>query len=318
MSGSFVTLADYSAELAKKGKPDAAGIVNALRQQNGLFDVLSFKECNDSGGVEKVPVEGNLPEVSWRILNRGTVSTKGSFKEVSFTCGSLESFCRVDEKIIEICGKEYGSSQNEGHLSAMSNKIATTFFYGDEAATPESFTGLAAYYPAVDNEQVFSAAGSGDSTTSIWFCSFGPRGLYGIYPRGVKCGFQVHYNGIVNEERDGLEIHSYEYQFTWDMGLALYDPRSVARVLAVDPEAVDASDMETAYTALASAYAATAARPGETHVIFANREALAYILKTAAFLGFDLQYFSFKGKIRPHLFGVPIMVCESILNTEGA
>lgn len=315
----FVTLADYSAELAKNGKTkNAADIINLMRQQNALFDVLQFKECNQPGGMERVPFEGDLPEGSWRILNRGTVSTKGRFREASFTCAGLESFCKIDEKIIQVCGSLYGNSQCVTHLSAMSNKIAETFFYGNENAKPESFTGLSTYYPEVDNKQVFSACGSGDSLTSIWFCSFGPRSLYGIYPRGVKTGFQVHNNGIVNEERDGLEIHCYEYQFDWDMGLALYDPRSVARVKDVDPARITATEMTQAYTALSSAYAATAARPGETHVIFANRAALDYIIKTSCLLGFSLQYFTFKGIIRPHLFGVPIMVCEALLNTESA
>ncbi len=315
----FVTLADYSAQLAKDGKTrQAADIINTLRQQNALFDVLQFKETNQPGGVERVPYEGDLPEVSWRILNRGTVSTKGRFREASFTCASLESFCLIDEKIIQTCGSLYGNSQCVAHLSAMSNKIATTFFYGDEAATPESFTGLSAYYRETDNRQVFSAMGQGDHETSIWFCSFGPRSLYGIYPRGVKTGFQTHYNGIVNVEKDGLELHCHEYQFSWDMGLCLYDPRAVARVKDVDPARVNTSEMKEFYEALAGAYAATAARPEEALVIFANRASMEYILKTACYLGFPLQYLAFKGKIRPHLFGVPVLLCEALLNTETA
>ncbi len=318
MSGSFVTLLDYSAELAKQGKNDAASLINILREQNALFDVLQYKEANSAGGMERVPVEATLPEPSWRILNRGTVSTKGSFREASFTCGGLETFCKVDEKIIQVCGKEYGESQNVAHMSAMSNKVASTFFYGNEKAVPESFTGLSAYYPETDNKQTFSALGQGDNLTSIWFCSFGPHSLYGIYPKGAKCGFQVHNNGIQIEKRDDTEIHVYEHQYSWDMGIALYDPRSVARVKDVDTDAVNATEMKQAYTALSAAYAATAARPGETHVILCNREALAYILKTACFLGFEMQYYTFKGKIRPHLFGVPILICEALLNTETA
>ena len=200
----------------------------------------------------------------------------------------------------------------------MSNKVATTFFYGNEKATPEGFTGLTAYYSEPDNKQIFSALCDGDHLTSIWFCSFGPHSLYGIYPRGMKCGFQVHNNGLVTAKRDGLEMHCYEYQYNWDLGLALYDPRSVARVMHVITAAVNEHEMKQAYFAFTAAYAATAARPGETHVILANREAMAYILKTACFLGFDLQFFAFKGKIRPHLFGVPILICEGLLNTETA
>ena len=311
----YVTMADYSAQLAKQGKTQASGIVNLMRQQNRLFDVLQFKETNTPGGTELVPVEGSLPNVDWRIINKGTTETKGSFKTLSFTCGGLESFCKVDEKLIQVCGAEYGSAQNVAHMTAMANKVASTFFYGNEAATPEGFTGLSTYYDTVDNEQVFSGVGEGP-LTSVWFCSFGPHSLYGIHPRGVPTGFQVHQNGIVKEERDGLELHCYEYQYNWDMGLALVDSRACARVANVDITASTENLLAIFHISLASAYAATTGRPGETLVCFANRKALAYILEASCICGFSLTYQDFKGKITPHIFGVPVLVCEALSMNE--
>ena len=320
------TLADYALFLQRTDKTAKLGQVIALQAQtNRLFEVLPIKQTNHSN-AEVVPLQGELPEVAWRIINRGTTPTVTRFKSAAFTCGGLENFVQIDEKLAEVCGSDFVAAENQAHMAALGNKIAETFFYGDEKVNPAGFTGLGAYYYDTDTEnwggQIINAGGTGDKLTSLWFVGFSDTSVYGICPPKIPTGFQHRYNGLVTVEVDGTEIKAHEYQYTWDLGLVVADYRKASRLMCIDAGVLTDVAARNFTEGMAEAFARIDPPTGNRarFVGFANKALMAYIIKTHAITGqgFVIDFRDFKGKPTLHYQGVPILLCDAIRNTETA
>ena len=322
----MVTLHDYALFLNRAEKTKPLGNIVALQAQtNRLFEVLPIKQCNQNTR-EVIPLQGDLPEIAWRILNKGTTPTVTRFKSASYTCGGLENIFQIDEKLVELCGRDYVMAENQTHMAALGNKMAETFFYGDENKNPAGFSGLGAYYYDTSTPdwggQIKSAGGTGDALTSLWFVGFSATSIYGICPPNIPTGFQHRYNGRVNVIVNDTEIKAHEYQYTWDLGLVVADYRKAARLKDIDTTALDASDAKAFTANMAETFAKIDPPTGEqaTLVGFANKALMAYIIKTHALAGqgFVIDFKDFKGKPTLHYQGIPILLCDAISNSESA
>ena len=59
-------------------------VVELQAQTNEIWQALPFKPCNKST-MEVVPLRTALPEVAWRMINKGTKPTKSSMAQATFT-----------------------------------------------------------------------------------------------------------------------------------------------------------------------------------------------------------------------------------------
>ena len=322
----MVTLHDYAIFLQRAEKTKKLGQVVALQAQtNRLFEVLPIKQTNQPS-MEVVPLQGDLPEVAWRLVNKGTTPVVTRFKSASFTCGGVENFAQIDEKLAELCGVDFILAENQAHMAALGNKIATTFFYGDETVNPAGFTGLCAYYYDTTTPdwggQIKSAGGTGDALTSLWFVGFSGTSIYGICPPSIPTGFQHRYNGLVSVIVDDTEIKAHEYQYNWDMGLAVADYRKASRLKDIDTTALSSESAKAFTEDMADVFARIDPPTGAQAQLvgFANKALMAYIIKTHAQTGqgFVIDFRDFKGKPTLHYQGVPILLCDAITSTESA
>lgn len=317
---------DYAMFLQRGEKTAKLGQVVALQAAtNRLFEVLPIKETNHPS-MEVVPLQGDLPEIAWRIINKGTTPAVTRFKSASFTCGGLENFVQIDEKLAEMCGPDYIAAENQAHMAALGTKIASTFFYGDEKVNPAGFTGLSAYYYDTSTPdwggQVKSAGGSGSALTSLWFVGFSDTSIYGICPPKIPTGFQYRCNGIVSIMVNDTEIKAVEYQYTWDLGLVVADYRKGARLKDIDTTALDSSEAKAFTESMAEVFAKVDPPSGNQARIvgFANKDLMAYIIKAHALTnqGFVIDFRDYKGKPTMFYQGVPILLCDAITSTESA
>ena len=101
----FVTLHDWAARFGAKGEYVTQKVIELQAQTNRLLDVLPFKQCND-GTQEVALMRADLPDVAWRLINRGVKPSKSKTKQASFTCGGMEALAKVDEKLLQINGND--------------------------------------------------------------------------------------------------------------------------------------------------------------------------------------------------------------------
>lgn len=318
----LATLYDLAARLGKKGDLAGQKVVELQAQSNDIWQVLPFKACND-GTKETVMLRKALPEVAWRMLNKGTQPTKSAVGQASYSTGGLEAYAEVDERMLQLNknSNTWRLSENFAHQEAMSQKMCQTIFYGDEKINPAGFTGFGAHYysKSLDplySDQIIDAGGTGSDLTSLWIVTFGYDTVYGIYPEGIPAGYKYRDNGRVQmRDEDGGILWGYQSQYNWDMGIAIRDPRYIVRIANIDTsKRDDSSFIET----LIEAYGQIHNPDHGRTVILANRNVQTYLsILAQAKTNVNLTVDNFGGKKITHFWGSPIIRNDAILNTES-
>lgn len=231
-------------DLARRIDPD--GKVNAIAEQlvqtNEVLEDMTWKEGNLTNG-EKTSVRTGLPAVTWRKLNYGVQPSKSATAQITDTCGMLEAYAEVDKALADLNGNTsaWRMSEDSAFLESMNQALAATIFYGDTAAYPERFVGLAPRFSSVSTSTAASAAsvidagGTGTDNTSIWLVCWGPQTVYGIYPKGSKAGFTHEDLGQVTLlDANNGRFEGYRTHYKWDCGLTVRDWRYVIRIANID------------------------------------------------------------------------------------
>ena len=323
----FPTLYDLAASVGVGDGANAKAnqkIIELQAQTNDIFQVLPLKECND-GTKEKVVLRTSLPEVAWRMLNKGVKPSKSAAGEISFTTGGVEAIADIDERQMQLNGNsnEYRMRENSGHQEAMTQKMCQTLFYGDEKINPAGFTGLGAYYYSFTQQddiyknQIVNAGGTGHKLTSLWIVTFGLDTIHGIYPKGVPAGYRYRDNGRVRVgDESGGSFWAYESQYNWDLGLAVRDPRYAVRLANIDTTQRD----DTTFIAKLIDAMGRIQDPYKANtktVILCNRDVRTYLrILASEKKNVMLNFADFMGKKLTHLDDAPIIRNDAIMTTE--
>lgn len=319
----LATMYDIAQQLRSGGNEMAAQVVELQAKTNRFWEVFPMRPCNDNTR-EKALIRTSLPDVAWRMINRGVAPTKSSMEQVSFTTGGVEAIAQIDERLMQLNknSNTFRLNENYAHQEAMSQKMATTFFYGDEKNNPAGFTGLSAYYydkagqDDVYADQIVDAGGTGNKLTSLWVVTFAPDTVYGIVPDGIPGGYQYKDNGRVKVKDDlGREYWGYESQYNWDVGLCVRDPRYVARLANIDTTNISTTDF---IDKLIEVYDCIENPDHGRTVILCNRKVQTMINIIAQKKNnVNLSLEDFGGKRIQHFWGSPILRNDAILNTES-
>jgi hypothetical protein len=232
------TLLDVARRTDADGK--IATIVELLNQTNDVLTDMSWVEGNLETG-NKTTVRTGLPTPTWRKLYGGVQPAKSTTAQVQDACGMLEAYAEIDKALADLNGNTaaFRLSEDAAHIEGMSQKLATTLFYGNEGTEPEAFTGLAPRYnslAAQNADNIINAGGASTDNTSIWLCVWGPQTGFGIYPKGSMGGLQMHDKGqvtIENVDGAGGRMEGYRTHYRWDAGLTIRDWRYFVRVANV-------------------------------------------------------------------------------------
>lgn len=243
------TIADLTARLDPDGK--IASIGEWLSQTNEWMGFLRFKEGNLPTG-ERTTVRTGLPTVYYRGYNQGIDPSKSRVAQIDEGAALLEGRSAVDRELAKAHGDvgEYRLTEAGAFFESMTQTHATTSFYGNAAASPKEFTGLAPRYNSLSGstaDQIISAGGSGSDNASIWLIVTGPMGVMGIYPKGTKAGItHIDVTGSTGVADDGVDVGQYysdadgkEFlalidQYNLYTGLSVKDPRKVVRIANID------------------------------------------------------------------------------------
>lgn len=231
------TLLDVTKRLDPGGKIDR--VAEMLAQTNEVLDDAVFMEGNLPTG-HRSTIRTGLPEPTWRKLYGGVQPTKSRTAQITDTAGMLEAYAEIDKALADLNGNTaaFRMSEDSAHVEGMSQEIAQSLFYADEATAPEQFTGLAARFNSLSAENAAnmnaSAAHNSNATnTSLWFIMWGPNTAFMIYPKGSKAGLTMDDKGQVTiESIDGAggRMEAYRTHYKQDLGFVLRDWRYVYRI----------------------------------------------------------------------------------------
>lgn len=340
------TLLDWAKEQDPDGK--AARIVELLAQTNDILLDMPYLEGNLPVG-HRTTVRTGLPSVAWRLLNGGITSSKSTSAQLDEQCGMLEALSEVDVDLAKLNGNEKGFRLNEAQafLEAMNQEHAQTLFYGNSGTAPEEFTGLAVRYSslsAANAQNIVVGGGSGSDNTSIWVIGWGPNSVHGIYPKGSQLGLQHKDMGeqlvTVTAGVGGERMRAFVDHWQWKTGIALKDWRYVVRIPNIDVSNLTGESSAANLTKLliralhrlpsmTGGKGADGSIQGVRPVIYMNRT-VAQMLDIQRYnvmagmgtgsqnLGGSITYDNVDGRMTHSFRGVPIRICDAILETEAA
>lgn len=325
------TLLDVSRRLDPNGNIDT--IVEILNQTNDILTDMVWKEGNLPTG-HKTTIRTGLPNPTWRKLYGGVQPTKSTTAQVTDTCGMLEAYAEIDKALADLNGNTaaFRLSEDQAHIEGMSQAMATTLFYGDEATAPERFTGLAPRFnslSAANAENIIDAGGTGSDNTSIWLCVWGDQTGHGIYPKGSKAGLAMSDKGQVTiENADGANgrMEGYRTHYRWDCGMSIRDWRYFVRIANIDISALTTDGTATDRANAQKALINHMIRASERIPSFGKGRACWYVNRTireSLRLGIlervsnNLSWENVEGKRVMTFDDIPVRRVDALINTEA-
>lgn len=329
IGNSVLTLMDHAKRVDPTGK--IADIVELLSQTNEILDDSLWQEGNMTTG-HRVTVRTGLPTVAWRLLNQGTSPSKSTTAQIDEQCGMLEAWCEIDKKLVDMASnpKEFRLSEAQAFIEAMNQEMASTLFYGNQGTAPEEFTGLAVRYSSLsasvaNSQNIISGGGSGSDNSSVWLVVWGANSAFCMFPKNSKAGLQHEDLGVVTVETTagiaGNRMRAYQDHWTWDCGFALKDWRYVVRIPNIDISNLVAksSAADLIELMIKAIHRVPNLRMGKP-VFYMNRtcfEMLDIQRRDDVITGGGLRYENVDGVITPTFRGIPVRVCDALLETEA-
>lgn len=220
-----------------------ATMVNMLSQSNGILDDMMTVECQSGNAFQYTQVV-KLPTPSRRVYNTGVARTLAGVANLTATCKQYADQVVIDKDIGELGGNlaELRSSEDAIHMQALGQLVASDLFYGNAAADPTQYTGLANIYNTVNTatsaiaKNVLDMGGTGSTNASMWLVNWGPKAIHTIYPKGTQAGMQHKDFGLVPNIADANNntFPGYMTWLDWKMGLAIHDWRMAVRACNID------------------------------------------------------------------------------------
>jgi len=311
------------------GSGNFVPVIEMLSEMNPILDDAIAVECN-KGTTHLHTVRSGLPTVAWGKLYQGIPNDKGGKAQVEDTTGFVEGRSTIDKRLLDLSGNPGAVrlSEASAYIEAMSQEVATKIFYGNSAADPEQFMGLAPRFndtTAANGGQIIQAGGVGADNTSIWFVTWGDEQCQLLYPKGTNAGVQREDKG---EQRltdgSGDAYYGMEEIFTWNVGLAVKDWRYVSRICNIDVSLMAAGSVAL-YDFMRQAYYRLQNRrvAGGNMAIYCNRDVLEALDALAANAGASDSFIRLKpgtdiqGKEILTYRGIPIRESDAILNNEA-
>lgn len=322
------TLVDLAKILGPDGK--IMPIVEILAEVNEVLEDMPWMEGNLPTG-HRSTIRTGLPDATWRKLYGGVQPNTSHEAPVTDNCGMLEAYAEVDKKLADMSGNvaAFRLAKERAHIQGMSQQLAETIFYGNESATPEAFTGLAARFNernaavAASGDNVLHGGGSGSTNTSVWLIVWSDQSVCGIYPKGSKAGLDMEDKGQVTiEDVDGSggRMEAYRSHYSWDCGLTVPDWRYVVRIANIDVSALtkDAQSGADLIDLIAQAFEQVPSLTNGRAAIYCNRTIKSFLRrqqKNSKNVQISMEQVA--GKRVMVLDEIPVRRCDAILNNEA-
>lgn len=327
LNANALTLVDWAKRLDPDGK--TATIVEMLSQTNEILNDVIFKEGNLPTG-HRTSVRTGLPSVFWRLLNAGVQPSKSTTAQVDEGLGMLESYSEVDKDLAELNGNisSFRLSEASAFLEAMSQEVAQTIFYGNSSVSPEEFNGLAIRYSslsAANAQNIVVGGGSGSDNSSIYLVVWGNETVHGIFPKGSKAGIMHEDLGLTTVETTagiaGNRMRAYLDHWQWKIGIALKDWRYVVRIPNIDISNLVAKSSAADLIELMIKATHRIPQMGMGKAAFYMNRTVFQMLdiqrRDDVQVGGQLSYEVVDGKRIPSFRGIPVRICDALLETEA-
>lgn len=200
-----------------------------------------------------------LPAVNWIKVGNGWNATTGLLNQVREEMGMLKARFLAPEDVMALQPDpdKYRANQERAYIESMGQEFANTIFGNWSAGSltpppPEEFAGFSTRYPSLGTDRTAYVINNGNTTgsdnTSIWFVQWALDKVYLIHPRNMDGGgLKKQDMGLVYTSGDNSvastsatspnptnSLWAFITEFSWNVGLAVEDTRSIKRLANID------------------------------------------------------------------------------------
>ena len=326
MTNSYTTLAGMFTQQDGEGNI-ASKVIEMLAPACDLINDAYVGECNSKDSNVSV-IRTKLPEPEFRAFYQGAKKTASATRKVVDTCGQLTDYSVVDKTL---CDRQknpgqYRLNEAQAHLMGFQKKIMKSMLYGDTKSDPLGFDGLARRYgkkSTTENtigKQIIDGGATSGACTSVFLITFGENDTKLLYPEGSKAGI-IHENCGVVQERDdkGKEFQAYKDYWEWNVGLAVGNFKSNARVANISVEELRKGNIDCESLLLDLYYATDDDRVNGLNksFIYASKEFYKQLHKKILNkTNVNLSFGDYAGKKVMQFIDIPLRSCKEIRMDE--
>ncbi len=240
-------------------------VAEVLNETNHVIEDALVQKATDISS-HRVTRRSRLPAVNWVKVGNGWNATVGLTNQAVETIGMLKARFLAPQDVVDIQANpdKYRANQERAYVESMGQELSNTLF-GNVAAgalspttsPPEEFAGFQYRYNALSTADTAYVLSNGHTTddntnTSIWFIQWALNKVYLITPRNMEGGgLKKEDKGLVYTSGDNAvaidgavpgspnpsnSLWAYITEFSWNVGLAIEDLRSVKRLANIDPD----------------------------------------------------------------------------------
>jgi hypothetical protein len=327
IGSTYETLLDWKSIQKPGGGID--NIIDVLAASNPIIKDAHIMPGNLPTGHQYTQAVTE-PTGTWRKLNYGVATSKGTDQQLKDYCGILASYSRIDKDIADLNGNAalYRAKKDQKHVTGLAKTVATAVFYGNQGTDPEQPHGFMPRYNSLTGafaDQIVDAGGTGSNdNTSILIVTWGPETCALIYPPGSTAGLERQDLGLqLVTDSNGLQFTAYVTEFKWKLGLCLLDYRYVIRIANIDVSALttDASAGADLLDKLVDAYYSRPSDlldgPMAKSFIYCNKTIAKFLHKQAMNKSnVNLTIDKAGGQPIVDFLGANIRICDAIVSTE--
>lgn len=319
-------------DVAKRTDPDGsiASLAELLAQTNPILDDAVWVEAN-GGTKHTVTVRTGLPTVYFRMLNQGVPPSKSTTAQVEEAMSIMEAYAEVDKDLAMLNGNtaEFRLSEDTAFIEAMNQKQAQTVFYGNPAADPKSYPGLAIRYStkagAANGRNILLAGGAGSDNSSAYLVVWSMSTVFMTYPKGSRAGLLVEDLGeetVIDSQGGRFQALRSHYQ--WKAGLVVKDWRYVVRIANISTAALAGGSPPDLIRLFQQAIDLIPALARGRAAFYTNRIVAGALRDQAASRTGNVltveagQTQLGTNIVNQRFLGVPLRVNDALLNTETA
>lgn len=220
-------------------------VANSLQERNDMIRDLPTYPANGGRTHQGARVE-SLPTPTISTLGGGWTASFGRLQPfVANTCIARARY-QVPRDILraEKNPDAYRTLQENLHVEGMSQGVANTLIYGNDAAAPEKIDGFCYMAPwnDLDNSDYVYDMGGSANLRSVWLLNInGPANVFMIYPDSEpNAGLSREDKGEVLVSASDTDANASGKrwdvitEFEWMFGLVVNDQRAVKRVCNID------------------------------------------------------------------------------------
>lgn len=333
MADTRLTFLDFQRQLDPSGE-NLLPVAEVLNQINAPLQDGPITPSNADLG-HRVTFRSGLPTVSTGKIDKGVPRSKSTTEQRTESMALFVGRSEIDTKNRITWGESKYNLKRAGEdiafAEAFSQYIAQQLMYGTIAADEATIDGLATRMPALQQpapgtsgSQVWSmgTVTGGDGTSMFVVDWQADRGVHWIYPEeSTTGGLQANdHRDVPVKDVDNNDLFADVTEYLWSIGIAVEDPRRLARVANIDVSDANlgASATQGQLTdKLIDVLSYMPSPDGFQRVIYCHARLWAAFRKQA--LGKANALLTMEDYLKmptPHFDGIPMRRCDQISISE--